>query len=1095
MIEEINIAVEKIDKQLKGFQSASVDYVLNQMYKKNRKKVLIADEVGLGKTIIAKGVIAKAIQAYKPEDRPFHVVYICSNQVLAQQNISKLNPIGKVDRPLSRLVYLAYKDNTKEDAILKLSSLTPSTSFKLTNSVGTKEERSMLYSFLIQDDELELEKASLYQLMKTKIIGDESWASLSNDRINRFDELFRPEIAGLFLERLKTLPFSKSRFRKSSEYLGKDSTTVFEVIKDLVTGLNQDADVNPMDFSYEIIRALRNELTHVCLEYLDADLFILDEFQRFKNLLDGDDNSEAGEIAKVVLRRDEARVLLLSATPFKPFTTQLEQLNGEDHHDEFRKLIEFLGGSKGEELWKDFRKDQEAFFEILRHPSEAIRNPELAINKKENLERSFKKFLSRNERLSVAKQYHNMTIDRGKDSVDIIEDDIRNFVALDQLVNKLETLNNTSRNRFGSTIEFSKTAPYPLSFLHGYKLKELLDKNRENQEIKGHLEQNESAWIEYSKIDNYEPLGYHKNIPTYPNAKLRVLANECFKEKGELLLWVPASRPYYKPSGAFQNADDFSKILVFSGWAMAPRAIATLISYEVERRTIANPKLMEKKEKGEKRKYFEIPRKPAPLLNYRISEKESGTTYQMSNFALTYPSITLSEASVVRDLASLNHSYREVRKKQVEVISNLFEEFDLKKKYAAPSIREDKSWYWISGPLLDYIQGKNNKSIDIALNVDSKEDGSGFDKHLKYLKLYLSQVAEGGEKLGRMPSDLFQILADITLASPGVCSLIALENHYGKSEGIEKQAFLIANSYFSMLNKPESITAIRLATLKHRDFWKKTLSYCAEGNFLAMMEEYIYMLKSCNSISTSEEAAELMKNVLSLRTSLINVDLKNDDASYEKRNMRAHYAVSYGEQKMTTEAGSSRMINIRDVFNSPFRPFVLASTSVGQEGLDFHFYCRKIFHWNLPHNAIDLEQREGRINRFKGLVIRKKITEILSDEEILEGLENQSSDPIWKVIFDLAQEKYKNDESGIIPFWYLDEGESNIERFVPIHKFSKDQAKYEKLKVTLALYRMTFGQPRQEELIQALKSSGLEKHEIVELRRILLINLSAMNHH
>ena len=189
------------------------------------------------------------------------------------------------------------------------------------------------------------------------------------------------------------------------------------------------------------------------------------------------------------------------------------------------------------------------------------------------------------------------------------------------------------------------------------------------------------------------------------------------------------------------------------------------------------------------------------------------------------------------------------------------------------------------------------------------------------------------------------------------------------------------------------------------------------------------------------------------------------------------------------------MINIRDVFNSPFRPFVLASTSVGQEGLDFHFYCRKIFHWNLPHNAIDLEQREGRINRFKGLVIRKKITEILSDEEILEGLENQSSDPIWKVIFDLAQEKYKDDESGIIPFWYLDEGESNIERFVPIHKFSKDQAKYEKLKVTLALYRMTFGQPRQEELIQALKSSGLEKHEIVELRRILLINLSAMNRH
>ena len=37
---------------------------------------------------------------------------------------------------------------------------------------------------------------------------------------------------------------------------------------------------------------------------------------------------------------------------------------------------------------------------------------------------------------------------------------------------------------------------------------------------------------------------------------------------------------------------------------------------------------------------------------------------------------------------------------------------------------------------------------------------------------------------------------------------------------------------------------------------------------------------------------------------------------------------------------------------------MLASTSIGQEGLDFHNYCRRIVHWNLPSNPIDLEQRE-----------------------------------------------------------------------------------------------------------------------------------------
>ena len=64
----------------------------------------------------------------------------------------------------------------------------------------------------------------------------------------------------------------------------------------------------------------------------------------------------------------------------------------------------------------------------------------------------------------------------------------------------------------------------------------------------------------------------------------------------------------------------------------------------------------------------------------------------------------------------------------------------------------------------------------------------------------------------------------------------------------------------------------------------------------------------------------------------------------------------------------SRKTAVREAFNSPFWPFVLATTSVGQEGLDFHLYCRDIVHWNLPSNPVDLEQREGRINRRDGLL-------------------------------------------------------------------------------------------------------------------------------
>ncbi len=51
----------------------------------------------------------------------------------------------------------------------------------------------------------------------------------------------------------------------------------------------------------------------------------------------------------------------------------------------------------------------------------------------------------------------------------------------------------------------------------------------------------------------------------------------------------------------------------------------------------------------------------------------------------------------------------------------------------------------------------------------------------------------------------------------------------------------------------------------------------------------------------------------------------------------------------------------------------LATTSVGQEGLDFHLYSHAILHWNLPSNPVDLEQREGRVHRFKGHAVRKNL--------------------------------------------------------------------------------------------------------------------------
>jgi hypothetical protein len=363
----------------------------------------------------------------------------------------------------------------------------------------------------------------------------------------------------------------------------------------------------------------------------------------------------------------------------------------------------------------------------------------------------------------------------------------------------------------------------------------------------------------------------------------------------------------------------------------------------------------------------------------------------------------------------------------------------------------------------------------------------------EYLFKTINEVLDGTLKLGGFPKDLFSVLAKITLSSPANACLFAFKNNFKNYNSFEifKSTYSIADAFTSLLNKPESISAIRMS-VNDEEYWRQVLNYSASGNISSMFDEYFYMLKNCNNTNSLEAIKDLLIDVLTVSTSSINIDLQDKNGNLKTHSMRCHFAANFGDEKMNTESGSNRSVNIRTVFNSPFRPFVLASTSIGQEGLDFHFYCRKIFHWNLPHNAIDIEQREGRINRFKGFVIRKKISELISDDELEK---HKIEDSIWDTYFKCAELINNADKSGIKPYWYLDSNinekdSTMLERFVPIHKFSKDQNKYDQLKATLGLYRLTFGQPRQEELIEAFKDTHLTTEEINTLRKELLINLS-----
>ena len=60
------------------------------------RRFLVADEVGLGKTLVARGVIARTIdhlwnEVSRDKERRIDVIYICSNADIARQNIDRLD--------------------------------------------------------------------------------------------------------------------------------------------------------------------------------------------------------------------------------------------------------------------------------------------------------------------------------------------------------------------------------------------------------------------------------------------------------------------------------------------------------------------------------------------------------------------------------------------------------------------------------------------------------------------------------------------------------------------------------------------------------------------------------------------------------------------------------------------------------------------------------------------------------------------------------------------------------------------------------------------------------------------------------------------
>jgi len=1043
---------QRILATLKDFQRQTVDYVFRRLYTDPDavKRFLIADEVGLGKTLVARGVIARAIEHIWDSIDRIDIVYICANRDIARQNVNRLNVTGRREVALAtRMTLLPLHLHNIKDEKLNFVSFTPGTSFDLRSKGGMWYERALIYHILRDGWKLG-ESAGPKNVLQCGV-GKDRWRRLLREfPVDEIDQ----EMAGTYIKALK----------------GEGVRRRFNAITKRFAWHRKHIPAEDAALRANLVGELRSILARSCVDALEPDVVILDEFQRFKNLLDGDD--EVAQLAKAVFDFPDAKVILLSATPYKMYTMHHEQQT-EDHYTDFLRTARFLFGSDDETA--AFEKDLARFRRVLLDLSPS--DGDDLLRTKRVIEGKLRRVMSRTERLPATTDRSGMIAEARHGRATLQPDDLDAFAAIDNVAGCLGV---------GDMVEYWKSAPYLLNVMDrdGYKVKKTLVSHTEepgNPELAQALHAAKKSLLSWQTVRSYRPM-------EPGNAKLRSLLEHKVDPGAWRLLWVPPSLPYYRP-GEGPYADDglqsFSKSLVFSSWLVVPKVIAMLTSYEAERRMVTpfDPTADYSTERRRRR----------PLLQFTFSK---GRPTGMSTFPLIYPCLTLAtriDPLMVSAELARNGSVPDVQRVHNEIARRLGELLrPILRQYPGKGGQVDERWYWVALALLDrkyfgravrkWLQTDDQKLAWASMVRRTDKSEGDFAEHVRIFERLLRRK----RRLRRPPDDLIPVLTKVAMASPAV---VALRSLLRTCDGVEPDklapqllpaAARVAMGFRSLFNLPESMTLIR--TMKSGDdtrYWESVLDYCVDGNLQAVMDEYAHILRESLGLIDSPadvtvpQVAEEIHTAVSIRTVNLDFDAIRANPSsgtveLDRHSIRCRYALRFGDARSEEEGAETRADQVRCAFNSPFRPFILATTSIGQEGLDFHQYCHEIYHWNLPANPVDLEQREGRIHRYKGHVIRCNAARAYPLPSLCSRVA-PLADP-WKTVFELAGRERDSGQNDLVPFWIFElEGGHKVYRHVPALPLSRECQHLTDLQNTLVAYRMVLGQPRQEDLVNFLQ--------------------------
>lgn len=940
--------------RLMPFQERTARYAYRRIFDEGQQRFLVADEVGLGKTKVALGVVAQAMHRGAG-----NMLYIAPSMHITRQNLSKLEAGPLKAHSVRSLCLESQLDIPRSGVLL---GLTPTKDLHA-NHEGDYRERALILRIL-----------------------EREWPGLKHN----------PEIQNLFRRRVNPGRFEDAKPAKIP--LSLREQFLANVEPEWLSWL--DDPPSAMKHRRVIIGGMRAVLARHALKTLRPSLVVVDEFQRMTKEFLG---TEPTPQVKYLLKR---KLLVLSATPYDPGS--LTKSTAQERHERFLDLVSFLNPGTPT-CADDVRAAIKELAGALEEHNIDRARVESAVIRLGDLQRPF---MVRTERPPQAQ------VKREKLDAELREVDLSALTAATSLVQRLAA-DGRSKPQLSQLVELWKSIPYPLSTIdHHYVTGRLLSRSASPRSLRP------PAALSKAQLQRKQPL-------TEPvNARLRALLEEM-GEDAKPRLWLPPTVPYVKQD----TAAGTSKTLVFTSWTAAPAAIAATVNLVVE---------------------------PAPRRGEKHSKKSRLELYSnriptKSTYLLAAPLVRLAEVPGCDPLHLARQS--DQRPSPHDLVARATGGL------AETGVVRPRGRHLSDRPLVDALL-----ELDAYHHWSRRHDMPGG----AWAHDVMRAVSEASSVQFSAANARFA--AELAVAAPGTCAYRSLKRVLPGLPHNEarESALRIGYAITRLLGRPGSWPVVGTAGLgPNTPYWKRVLRYCRDQDLQSVLDEYLALLvRDAPSTDPAKAAKHIVESIHVAMRTTGRLRVTRPDGVFGT----AQFARALGEKESENDKdldrgkGPQTSSPLLTAFNSPFPPFMLTTTSTGQEGLDMHRYCRRIVHWNLPHSPQAMEQREGRVDRFLSLGVRTAIAEAGL------GATSNHADP-WEALIKAAEES--GDAGSVLaPLWHYGD-EARIRALAVIIPFSREEGWWEELKQAASWYRLVLGQPDPEALLERLSRSTSANHEAI----------------